>query len=196
MGTAPPEPNSAPPAEGLQPRFSAANNPAGACGDYAACVGDMRGNPNNPNAENWFNVESNGAIIIGNTVPTVSTSSAQTLVLTSWTSNTRMSRIEERGLIDRDRPRENRRVVRIGVTAAGLTINSLTPSQNGSPDAYFVADIYSSLTGNTGPVDASVPNLNTQTSVPEPNSLAVFGSALLGFGVIRRRRKRGMQASE
>jgi len=87
-------------------------------------------------------------------------------------------------------------ILSFDVTAAGLTINSLTPSQNGSPNAYFVADIYSPLTGNTGPVDASVPNLNTQTSVPEPNSLAVFGSALLGFGMIRRRRKRGMQASE
>lgn len=70
-------------------RFTAGNNPPGAVGDYAANVGDMRGNPNDPNAQNWFNVNSNGAIIIGNPTPTVSTTSAQTLVVTGFTSNTR-----------------------------------------------------------------------------------------------------------
>jgi len=90
--TPPPNPVTS---EAAQFRFGSQNNPPGALGDYAACVGDMRGNPNNPNAENWFNTESNGAIIIGSTVPTVSTGSAQTLVLTIWTSNTRFSRIED-----------------------------------------------------------------------------------------------------
>ena len=46
-----------------------ANNLPGALGDYAACVGDMRGTPNNPNAQNWFNVNSNGAIIIATPQP-------------------------------------------------------------------------------------------------------------------------------
>src|SRR5262249_8934052 len=64
-----------------------------ALGDYAACVGDMRGTPNNPNNQNWFNTSSNGAIIIANTVPTVNTNSPQTLVVTSFTSNTRMGNI-------------------------------------------------------------------------------------------------------
>jgi hypothetical protein len=55
----------------------------------------MRGNPNNPNAQNWFNTESNGAIIIGTPTPTVATNSPQSLVLTSWVSNTRFARIED-----------------------------------------------------------------------------------------------------
>jgi prepilin-type N-terminal cleavage/methylation domain-containing protein len=59
--TPPPNPQSA---GSTEFRFSAANNPPGALGDYAGCVGDMRGAPNNPNAQNWFNVNSNGAIII------------------------------------------------------------------------------------------------------------------------------------
>jgi hypothetical protein len=45
----------------------------------------MRGTPNNPNAQNWFNTVSNGAIIVG--VPTPATPSTATnanLVLTSW----------------------------------------------------------------------------------------------------------------
>jgi hypothetical protein len=88
-------------------------------------------------------------------------------------------------------------VLSFDVTASGLTINSLTQSTGGSPNAYFVADIYSTLTGNTGPVDASVPNLSTQqTSIPEPASVAILGTALAGLGVIRRRRRRGMHALE
>ena len=70
-------------------RFSMANNPPGALGDYAACVGDMRGTPNNPGSENWFDTQANGAIILGN--PTMPTSS----VVTSFTSNTRLSDITD-----------------------------------------------------------------------------------------------------
>jgi len=84
--TPPPDPR---PAEALQHRFSAANNPPGALGDYAACVGDMRGTPNNPNSENWFNINSNGAIILGNfTIPASE-------VVTSFTSNTRLASITD-----------------------------------------------------------------------------------------------------
>jgi prepilin-type N-terminal cleavage/methylation domain-containing protein/prepilin-type processing-associated H-X9-DG protein len=70
------------PAEALQPRFSAANNPPGALGDYAACVGDMRGTPNNPNAQNWFNTNSNGAIIIAISTPSVTTTSPASTPIT------------------------------------------------------------------------------------------------------------------
>jgi prepilin-type N-terminal cleavage/methylation domain-containing protein len=81
------------PAEAAQFRFGTSNNPPGALGDYAVCVGDMRGSPNDPNNQHWFDTNSNGAIIIGNTIPTVSTTSAQTLVLTTWTSNTSFNKI-------------------------------------------------------------------------------------------------------
>src|SRR5262249_54662112 len=50
----------------VQPRFTAAKNPPAALGDYAACVGDMRGNSNNPSTPQWFAVTANGAIILGN----------------------------------------------------------------------------------------------------------------------------------
>jgi len=79
----------------LQVRFSVANNPPGAVGDYAACVGDMRGNPNNPNNQNWFNTESNGAIIIGTPTPSVSTTSPQSLLVTTFISNTKFSKITD-----------------------------------------------------------------------------------------------------
>jgi prepilin-type N-terminal cleavage/methylation domain-containing protein/prepilin-type processing-associated H-X9-DG protein len=91
----PPEPSSQAPSEALQPRFSVANNPPGAMGDYAACVGDMRGTPNNPNAENWFNTDSNGAIIIGTPTPSVSTSMPASTVITAWKSNTTLTAIPD-----------------------------------------------------------------------------------------------------
>src|SRR5262245_43663400 len=76
-------------------RFGPANNISGACGDYAACVGDMRGLPNNPNAQNWFNVNSNGAIIIGSPQPAPANPSPPATQVLSWTSNTRLSLIED-----------------------------------------------------------------------------------------------------
>jgi prepilin-type N-terminal cleavage/methylation domain-containing protein len=90
--TPPPNPS---PAEAAQFRFSAANNPPGALGDYAGCVGDMRGLPNDPNSQNWFNTNSNGAIIIGTTTPSVSTNSPQSLVITKFKSNTTFADIRD-----------------------------------------------------------------------------------------------------
>src|SRR5262249_38234113 len=89
--TPPPEPQ---PAEALQSRFSVANNPPGAVGDYAACVGGMRGTPNDPNAQNWFNTNSNGAIIIGTSTPSVSTTSPASTAIT-WKSNTNIQAIAD-----------------------------------------------------------------------------------------------------
>ncbi len=70
----------------LEVRFSAANLLPGALGDYAVCVGDMRGSPNNPSVQNWFNVNSNGAIILATNTVTGG-------VLTSWSSNTSFNKI-------------------------------------------------------------------------------------------------------
>ncbi len=76
-------------------RFSAANNLPGAVGDYAACIGDMRGEPNNPQQRNWFNVRSNGAIIIATPLPAPSNPTAATTQVTQWTSNTRLASVED-----------------------------------------------------------------------------------------------------
>jgi prepilin-type N-terminal cleavage/methylation domain-containing protein/prepilin-type processing-associated H-X9-DG protein len=83
------------PTGALQFRFSIPNNPPGALGDYAACVGDMRGAPNNPNQQNWFNTNSNGAIVIANTVPSVATNSPQSLVVTSFRGIVNMAGITD-----------------------------------------------------------------------------------------------------
>jgi prepilin-type N-terminal cleavage/methylation domain-containing protein/prepilin-type processing-associated H-X9-DG protein len=71
-------------------RFSASNNPPGAVGDYAVCVGDMRGTPNNPNAQNWFNVNSNGAIIIATPTPAPPNPAPPDRLVPTFTSNTRI----------------------------------------------------------------------------------------------------------
>ncbi len=71
------------------------NNPPGALGDYAACIGDMRGTPNNPDAEHWFNVNSNGAIIIASPNPAPGNPAAAGFQVVTWRSNTRFSMIED-----------------------------------------------------------------------------------------------------
>lgn len=76
-------------------RFGPTNNAPGACGDYAACVGDMRGQPNNPNAQNWFNTNSNGAIIIATPQPAPPNPSPATQSVPTWASNTRIPLIED-----------------------------------------------------------------------------------------------------
>lgn len=60
-------------------------------------------------------------------------------------------------------------------------------SSGGSPSVFFAADVYSSLTGNTGPIGA----VGEQTTVPEPATLALFavGLALLGLALRRRARR-------
>jgi prepilin-type processing-associated H-X9-DG protein/prepilin-type N-terminal cleavage/methylation domain-containing protein len=89
--TPPPEVS---PSGALEARFSAPNNPPGALGDYAACVGDMRGTPNDPNVQNWFNTSSNGAIIVATPTPAVGNTDSPNKSVT-WKSNTNLQSITD-----------------------------------------------------------------------------------------------------
>jgi prepilin-type processing-associated H-X9-DG protein len=89
--------DSSPPPESAsgssEARFGAANLMTGATGDYAACVGDMRGNANNPNTQAWFNTNSSGAIIIATTKPSVANPTPAGFTITSFKSSTRLADI-------------------------------------------------------------------------------------------------------
>jgi hypothetical protein len=69
---------------------------------------------------------------------------------------------------------------------ANLTVADLQQTNFGGGSTFFVVDVISGVTGNTGLVDAGTPS----TNVPEPASLALLGGALLGLGLVRRRRNR------
>lgn len=79
------------------------------------------------------------------------------------------------------------------VTAAGLSLADVTQSTGGAPDAFFAVDVYSTGTGKTGPMDASLLSSLT-TTVPEPASLPLLGTALAVLGLIGFRRRRRNEA--
>jgi hypothetical protein len=75
------------------------------------------------------------------------------------------------------------------ITAGGLTAAMLAElSSGGDPSAFFVADIIGT-NGQTGPVGANA-------VVPEPGTLALLGSGLVGLGAWTRRRMRGVPKTD
>ena len=68
--------------------------------------------------------------------------------------------------------------------ASGLSVNDFT--QNGS-GFYFAADVLGPA-GNTGEVAVTGPGTQTSNvATPEPSTFAVFGAALIGLALLRRR---------
>jgi prepilin-type processing-associated H-X9-DG protein len=75
------------PTGAADPRFAGTNQPPGALGDYAACLGEY-GFFASPPAEILFGTNANGALIVGNIVNGKPTSFTKIASITDGTSNT------------------------------------------------------------------------------------------------------------
>src|SRR4029077_17275444 len=73
------------------------------------------------------------------------------------------------------------------LTGTALTLASLQTTMFSGGQAFFVVDVRAA-NGNTGLVDASVGTPSIVT--PEPTSLMIFGTGLVGAGLLLRRRRR------
>ena len=70
--------------------------------------------------------------------------------------------------------------------AANLTLASLEQTIFAGGSTFFVVDVISGVTGLTGLVDAG----STISQVPLPPAALLFGTALVGMGILGRRRRK------
>ena len=69
----------------------------------------------------------------------------------------------------------------------GLSVNDFIDNAAGF---YFASDIYGGGTGNTGNVAALGSPVQVSTVTPEPGTFGILGAALVGLGILGKRRRK------